>query len=224
MLLLYCMTESGIERKELLGVNGSEVRAVEHNGVACHFSDSTESHPSSTQTDALAFWSVVDRLFQQNSVIPFRYPTLMEDEPAIRDFLATNADVYLNELQRVRGLVQAKITISEAVSTPTPNTASPASGTEYLKQRQRISQSITDAVEAAKNTGSDLVKDWKQLQRKDATILFALIERNALTELKSRILKLDNVAAQVRVSGPWPPTEFVNCDPELPSLSKTKNG
>jgi len=224
MLLLYCMTEAGIERKELLGVNGSEVQAVEHNGVACHFSDSTESHPSSAQADALAFWSVVDRLFQQNTVIPFRYPTLMKDEPAIRNFLATNAEIYLNELQRMRGLVQAKIKISEAASTPALKTTSPASGTEYLKKRQRISQSITGAVEAAKETGSDLVRDWKQLQRKDATILFALIERGALTELKSRILKLDNVAAQVSVSGPWPPAEFVNCDSELPLLSKTKNG
>jgi hypothetical protein len=217
MLLLYCMTEAGVDSGQLLGVRGAEVLTSERNGIACHFS-ALEGTESKTQDDALAFWAVTNGLFQINSVIPFRYPTLMPDENAIQEFLAANASSYLGDLRRIRGLVQMKITIQ---TTPASTAKTePISGTEYLKQRQRESQSALVATDAIKNVGAGMVREWKQEQRQNATILFALIERTALSKFRSMISKTENVDAQISVSGPWPPSEFVNSSPELSSTVK----
>src|SRR5260370_10946307 len=110
MLLLYCMTEAGVDSGQLLGVRRAEVLTSERNGIACHFS-ALEGAASKTQDDALAFWAVINGLFQTNSVIPFRYPTLMPDENVIHEFLAANASSYLKDRRRIRGLVQMKTTI-----------------------------------------------------------------------------------------------------------------
>src|SRR5437879_3481764 len=116
MLLLYCMTEAGVETAQMLGVQGSEVLSVESHGVCCHFSaqandNDHERGSAENAADALAFWSVVNHLFQQTTVIPFRYPTMMPDETALQDFLAQNGRAYRSELERIRGLVQVKITV-----------------------------------------------------------------------------------------------------------------
>jgi hypothetical protein len=223
MLLLYCMTEAGVDSGQLLGVRGAEVLSCESNGLACHFS-ALEDTDSKTQDDALAFWAVTNGLFQTNSVIPFRYPTFMADENAIQEFLAANTTSYLAELRRIRGLVQMKVTIQ--TSPASTATAVPTSGTEYLKQRQRASQSALEASDAARKAAADVAYEWKQEQRKDVTILFALIERDMLNEFKSRIAKLGSSGAQVSYSGPWPPSEFVNSGLEVPAFANpaVKNG
>jgi hypothetical protein len=206
------MTEAGVDSGQLLGVQGAEVLSSESNGLACHFSALENAH-SKTQDDALAFWAVINGLFQANSVIPFRYPTFMPDENTIQEFLSANATSYLGELRRIRGLVQMKITIQTVPSTQ--ENVAPTSGTEYLKQRQRESQSASAATEAIKRGGGHVVHEWKQEQRNNATILFALIERTALSKFRSMISKTENINAQISVSGPWPPSEFVNPSPEL---------
>jgi hypothetical protein len=99
-------------------------------------------------------------------------------------------------------------------------TAVPTSGTEYLKQRQRESQSALAATDAVKNACAGMVREWKQEQRQNATILFALIERTALSRFRSMISKTEDVDAQIGVSGPWPPSEFVNSSPEMSSIGK----
>jgi hypothetical protein len=111
-----------------------------------------------------------------------------------------------------------KITIKTAPAS-TLN-AIPTSGTEYLKQRQRASQSASEASDAIKNVGAGMVREWKQEQRQNATILFALIERTALSKFRSMISKTENFDAQISVSGPWPPSEFVNSSPEMSSSGK----
>ncbi|MCU1305459.1 MAG: hypothetical protein JWN45_154, partial [Acidobacteriaceae bacterium] len=159
MLLLYCMTEAGVDSGQLLGVRGAEVLTSERNGIACHFS-ALEGAESKTQDDALASWAVTNGLFQTNSVIPFRYPTFMPDENAIQEFLAANVSPYLADLRRIRGLVQMKITIQTPPASTAPTV--PTSGTEYLKQRQRESQSALAATDAIKNVGAGIVREWKQ--------------------------------------------------------------
>jgi hypothetical protein len=216
MLLLYCMTEAGVDSGQLLGLQGAEILSSEIDGLACHFS-ALKNPKGKTQDDALAFWAVIHAYFQKSAIIPFRYPTFIPDEIAIQEFLAANASLYLGELGRIRGLVQMKITIQTQL---VPESAAPTSGTEYLKQRQRASQSASAATEAIKDAGADVVREWKQEQRKDATILFAMIERSSLGEFKSLISKIENIDAQVSISGPWPPSDFVNSSPELPQTVK----
>jgi len=219
MLLLYCMTESGVETAQIVGVQGSEVLSVESHGVVCHFSAPANEHERGCAQDgALAFWSVVNRLFQQTTVIPFRYPTMMADETALQEFLALNGRAYQHELHRIRGLVQLKITVE--VQEKIEPTSKPSSGTEYLRQRQRTGQSVAEATAAVAATGEGIVREWKKSQKHNSEILFALIERDNLAEFKARFAKLKDVSGQISFSGPWPPSEFVNCHPEVPVGNK----
>ncbi|MCU1284284.1 MAG: Gas vesicle synthesis GvpLGvpF [Acidobacteriales bacterium] len=216
MLLLYCVTES-VADAHIPGVHGSPVSTIAEGGVLCHSSEWSERNKDDAQQDALAYWSVVNRLFQQTAVIPFRFPTFMKDQAAMQEFLALNAQGFLSELRRLRDLVQMRITIP---SEPTSNAAPPTSGTEFLKQRQKSSRVSQDTIAALRASGEDLVREWKQSHRTGSTLLFALIGRGALEDLKSRISQIE-ASANVRVSGPWPPSEFIKCELELPMSTET---
>jgi hypothetical protein len=74
---------------------------------------------------------------------------------------------------------------------------------------------VEAAMVAVTAAGDGIVKEWKESQKKDAKFLFALVERSALGEFKKRISQLKDSAAEINFSGPWPPSEFVNCSPEV---------
>src|SRR4051812_37315715 len=87
MLLLYCVTES-VATEQMLGVHGNSISTIAHNGVLCYCSEWSERKSDDAQQDALAYWSVVNRLFQETAVIPFRFPTFMKDHSAMEEFLS----------------------------------------------------------------------------------------------------------------------------------------
>jgi hypothetical protein len=142
----------------------------------------------------------------------------MPDQTALQDFLAQNGRAYRSELERIRGLVQVKITVRLPESTE--SNAKASSGTEYLRQRQRAGQFIAEAAAEVVSSGEGVVREWKKSQKNNTEILFALVERESLAEFKTRVAKLREVSAQINLSGPWPPSEFVNCHPEVPAVSK----
>lgn len=209
LLLLYCMAEKRPDAPiPPRGVRGAPVEVTQHSGLACYFSRYEEFRGGTAdelKQDALDFHWTINHVFEQQTVVPFRFPTLLSGSPALEDFLREHAAAYRADLKRLRDRVQmevrAPVKASEAA-------ASAASGTAYLKARFDAAQEAT-ALESLLRQAAPHA-EWKQR----ANRYFALITRGGEQPFRDAIAALGR--SDLRVSGPWPPTEFVNCYPDLP--------
>ncbi|PYX36233.1 MAG: hypothetical protein DMG75_11265 [Acidobacteria bacterium] len=83
-VLAYCVTTAEVALKVAqTGVAGMTVESVDESGLRCFVSRRESELPMSslaTREEALAFHSVLQELFRQTTIIPFRFPTLLADE------------------------------------------------------------------------------------------------------------------------------------------------
>lgn len=206
MLLLYGMAEV-TDGEELSlpphGVRSAAVETLGRGALVCYFSR-YESFPGGSadelKKDALDFHWAVNHVFQKQAVIPFRFPTLLAADEDLEKFLARNSDAYLADLQRLRDRVQMEVRFSILAEAPASGT-----GTAYLKAKFDATQKVIELENLMKSAAE---AEWKQRGNR----YFALIPRAVVTEFRDKIAGLGQ--ATLRVSGPWPPTEFVNCYPE----------
>lgn len=209
MLLLYCMAEARPDAPiPPRGVRGAAVEVTQHHGLACYFSRYENFGGGSAdelKQDALDFHWAVNHVFQQQTVVPFRFPTLLPDSAALDKFLSQHAAAYIADLDRLRGRVQmevrAPVKASEAA-------ASATSGTAYLKSKFNAAQAAIEFEAQMKRAAPSA--EWKQR----ANRYFALVHRGDEQPFREAIGALQR--NDLRVSGPWPPSEFVNCYPDLP--------
>lgn len=216
MFLLYCMMKDDPPFAcSAVGAGGAKVQDVAKNGVRYFYS---EWNPSKTadavKEDVLRFHNVVHSIFDHQTVIPFRFPTSVADEAGLAALIASTSSEYDTELVRLHNTVQMKVKIS-APAADFPSTPA-ASGTEYLKQRQRAASPVSDTVKTIEAATAPLVIQTKKSHPANDVVLHLLLQRDQQEELKHRFSLLSGLPAAVTISGPWPPTEFVNCYPELP--------
>jgi hypothetical protein len=214
MLLLYCMAEASPDAPlPPRGVRSAAVETLTHKSLLCYLS-CYESFPGGSgdelMKDALDFHWAINLVFEKTTVIPFRFPTLMKSEEELNHFLDQHADAYLADLQRLKGQVQMEVRVTEQPERimPSENALGINSGTAYLQRKAALAQYFAHFEQLMKTAAQ---AEWKQR----ANRYFALVPRAAVAEFRDKINDLGQ--ASLRVSGPWPPTEFVNCYPEAVS-------
>lgn len=200
MFLLYCMCEPGSTPGA--GIRSAEIKTMASEGTALLYSAFTPS-PHSIKDDALAFHQTNEQIFKDRIVIPFRFPTTVENASAVHDFLSKHAAEYRAELERLRDFVQMDVVIHEQRQ----ETLAAASGTDYLKRRQTELHSTESLLKQIQSAPS--AKEWKQSRRPGVIKLSALVKRGDEDTFKQHV-----AAETARVTGPWPPAAFVNCYPE----------
>jgi gas vesicle protein GvpL/GvpF len=90
------------------GVEGSDVKPVEHAGVIAL--TSPLHGEALAARDLRAHWRVLERAFEQGTVLPVRFGTVMESEEALRErILKPNADRLSELLREMAGLVQLNV-------------------------------------------------------------------------------------------------------------------
>lgn len=201
MLLLYGMCEPGASLPPT-GLRDAPLRSVSDSGLTLYYSAFTPDS-NSVKDDALAFHRVNSAVFNQHAIIPFRFPTTVTDEAAVRDFLAKHADEYRAELERLRDYVQMDVILSEQREQQVAAT----SGTDYLKHRQsemHATEALLKQIQSA-----PAAKEWKQSRRPGTIKLSALVRRGEESAFQQQVAQKG-----ARVTGPWPPAAFVNCYPE----------
>lgn len=205
MFLLYCMTNSGLAIPS--GMDGGKLERESLDGVDLLFAPfSMSPEPESIKAMALAFHKVNDSIFKQQSIIPFRFPTTVADESAVRAFLNKHATEYAAELSRLRDLVQMDVLITEQREQNVPA----ASGTAYLKHRQAEMHGTRTLLESIMHVPA--AREWKQSRRPNTIKLSALVLRGEEGTFREQVASA--AEADTRVTGPWPPSAFVNCYPE----------
>src|SRR5690348_7344820 len=137
-LLAYCVMEaSAAIEMPSAGIAGARVEELQEFGLRCCYSRfETREHLSRVPAveSAYGFHQVLQALFRQAAIIPFRFPTILENVDELRQHLREHAQQYIGALSRLRDMVQLEIHIGTNQATERASRA--ASGREYLQQRQ----------------------------------------------------------------------------------------
>jgi hypothetical protein len=208
-ILLYCIAKvDAPETGSLTGVAGDPVVRIELGTLAAY----TSSNPDKSnwlrlplQTSALEFHRVLSEVFKSSAIIPFRFPTVFDHEEQLTQRLQERANEYTALLDKFRDLVQMEIRVTG------PDLKKPVeSGTQYLKVRQTASAAIEKVMAELRSVLSKLPQDWRERPSKDGTRASALIYRNQVADFRNMIRNAPVLSqVSVRVSGPWPVSEFI---------------
>ncbi len=206
-LLCYCMIEQGGSvRLPATGVLAASLRTVEVPPVEIVVSEWPSSEPSGKEDAverALEFHRVIQEIFQQVQLIQLRFPTIVESEAALRTSITPRAATCGEALQRFRDLVQMEIRLRAGVKAPA------ASGTEYLQNRQAQMYAVEQSGDKLREAAGSLVLEWRQRWSSSGMRCYALVPRERVADFRRALEAVSDGLTQRRLSGPWPPAEFM---------------
>ena len=195
-----------------IGVGGGRIEVFSSEDLQCLFSKH-ESLENASQQDALDFHAVLESIFKQVMVIPFRFPTVLHSEADLGAHLRLHGEGYRQDLHRFGQLVQMELHLSAKEAQPALRANS--SGTEYLKARSQNTQALASAAQQSRQLLGEMLRDWQQVAPlgEDQRTLrcYALIARSDMQRFREKLVS-HSVPAGVTMalSGPWPPTAFMS--------------
>ncbi len=217
-LLLYCVAGTAASLNGLhAGVACSPVLRLEIANLAAFVSRSAHASGwlrTPVRTSALEFHRVLQQLFSATAILPFRFPTIFEDELELARHLEGRSGEYGALLEKFSNFAQ----MEARVGYPNSETAiATHSGSEYLRQRQRRFHAVEEfAVELRRAAGA-AATEWRQRMTRSELRGFALVGRDKIPEFKANIAQaLVPAGMHVRISGPWPVTEFLDFSDGMP--------
>ena len=210
-LLAYCMMEgSAVVETHFAGVAAATVEEFQEFGLRCFFSRfETREHLSRVPAveSAYSFHQVLQALFRQAAIIPFRFPTLLENVDELRQHLQEHAPQYIEALSRLRHMVQMEIHIG--ANQVTERASQAASGREYLQQCQARAAELKATGERFNQATRAWVAEWRERQTDGGMRCYALLRRDAVSSFQQAAQALSQSLPGTRLSGPWPPAEFL---------------
>lgn len=212
-VLLYCVTQLNPEVKLATGVLDATLQSREMLGVRVYWSEIDNpqmlADAESLKKAALEFHRVLREILVVTTPIPFRFPTLLESADVLQEHLTPEQELYRDALARVDGAVQYEIIGTWAEEQQT-DLATPVSGREYLKRRQEALGRVAAVEGKLKTVTTDTVREWRGREQNKKHRWFALVPR---ADRERFIASLRTAGAsegiRLRLSGPWPPSEFV---------------
>ena len=210
-LLAYCIMEaSATIEMPASGVAAARVEELQVFGLRCCFSRfESREHLSRIPAveSALAFHQVLQALFRQATLISFRFPTLVENVEELRQHLQEHAPQYIEALSRFRHMVQMEVHIGASQAT---GSGSPAgSGREYLRQRQAQAAELKSTAEKFNYATRPWVVEWRERLTDGGIRCYALVNRDSASSFQAAAQALSQNLPGTRLSGPWPPAEFL---------------
>jgi hypothetical protein len=207
-VLLYCISKRDAAiPTSLTGVAGSPVVREEIGRLAAFISRSPDSGTwlkQEVRTSAGQFHAVLKQVFRSVAIIPFRFPTIFDDDAQLNQQLGERSQEYESLLTKFSGVVQMEISISGT------RKREQVSGSEYLRNARESSRTAETCAENIKKLVSPIVHDWRNSSSGYSIRLFALIDRQQVTGFESKMAHITvPTGLQVRVSGPWPVAQFI---------------
>ncbi len=212
--LLYCVTQENQSITIAAGVCEAAVRSRQMLGVRVYWSDidapeAALGEAESLKKSALQFQQVLREILAATTPVPFRFPTLLESEDVFEQHLAAEQELYRAALERTADAVQYEVVGTWAVEEQA-DLATPVSGREYLKRRQEAVGRIAAVEGKLKSVTADSVREWSGRQERKTHRWFALVPRAARERFIASLRSAgSSEGIRLRLSGPWPPSEFV---------------
>ena len=191
------------------GVGDAMVYELDDLGLRAWYSE-VEEHTfagaENVTKAALGFHKFVSAVFRGGNVLPFRFPTILESPDELRAHLEDKATWYAGSLKRSEGMVQFEARIQQK-SSPPPDASS---GTEYLEARKRQREQSDEVVHALIHGLDDYLRDHHVKETQQGTRLYLLVERARMADFRAAAGQVPIPSGfEVRLTGPWPPAEFV---------------
>ena len=134
---------------------------------------------------------------------------MLESDEVIEQHLAAEQELYREALERVENAVQYEI-VGTWAEEEQADIATPVSGREYLKRRQEATGRVAAVEGKLKSVTADSVREWRARQERKTHRWFALVPReNREKFIASLRTAGTSEGIRLRLSGPWPPSEFV---------------
>ena len=203
-LLAYYVVQNPKYQPSVEGVRGAPVLSVNVDGLTCVYS-SLIPPQEFERDDALRFHALLDAAFQQQAIIPFRFPTILQNEIDLQNHLREKVSVYSADLHRLADMVQMELRINTK-----PESTSPKSGTDYLQSKLQEQQAVHSASKAARALVEPLVEEWKERPTDRGLRCYALVRRTNIEAFRQKFTQEFGGPVPPRVSGPWPATEFLH--------------
>jgi Gas vesicle synthesis protein GvpL/GvpF len=212
--LLYCVTLPIQIVKVAAGVCDGVVQSREILGLQVYWSEVADPEErlgtaESLKKAALQFHQVLREILAVATPIPFRLPTLLESEEVMEQHLAAEQELYRTALERLGDAVQYEVVGSWAADEQA-DLATPVSGREYLKRRSQATGRIAAIDSKLKRVTGDSVREWRARQERKSHRWFALVPRESRDRFVASLRSAGpSEGVRLRLSGPWPPAEFV---------------
>lgn len=212
--LLYCVTQTEPAVSLAGGVCESAVESSAILGVRVYWSivddvDACLGAPEAMKQAALQFHQVLREILATVTPIPFRFPTLLDTNNSLEQHLASEQELYREALERVNNAMQYEI-IATWAGDQQADLAAPVSGREYLKRRQQEAGRIAAVENKLKSVTADSVREWRSRQDRRTHRWFALVGRECRERFIASLRSAGgSEGVRLRLSGPWPPSEFV---------------
>jgi Gas vesicle synthesis protein GvpL/GvpF len=175
---------------------------------------------SAVQRNAVEFHRVVSHMFSQGGVLPFRLLSVFDDRQALADFVEAHEPEFTADLKRLHNLVQMECVIYFA-----PQAAAGISGKEYLERKAEVLRSANAYVASVKDALSRISREVRTRESKNGTRIFVLLERGCEQDFRAVVQQMpipERLAR--RISGPWPPSEFLSDALKAPQAAAVKSG
>lgn len=197
------------------GVKDAPVRSIDMDTLRCFVSDFGGNVPQEPLPEMVkAFNRVLQQIFEQAVIIPFRFPTVVESEDVLRKFITSRATEYSSALHRLRNKVQIDVRISIDKDTEAANVIS-QSGKNYLEIKKAGYQRVQSILEEFQRVSDSLAEKWVERDTPSGIRGFALLDRSSLSVFLEKIGRVHTPAGiSARITGPWPPSEFVEAADE----------
>jgi hypothetical protein len=212
--LLYCVTQPNQTVNVASGVCEGAVQSREMLGVQVYWSEIADPEEclgtaESLKKAALQFHQVLREILAAATPIPFRFPTLLESEEGMEQHLAAEQELYRAALERIGDAVQYEVVGSWAADEQA-DLATPVSGREYLKRRSQATERIAAIDSKLKSVTTGSVREWRARQERKNHRWFALVPRESRDRFVASLRSAGpSEGVRLRLSGPWPPAEFV---------------
>ena len=208
-MLAYCIAE---QQKQIdiprAGVEGAAVRGIDMGMLRCFVSEFVVQMPREPVPEMVkAFNVVLQRIFAQTAIIPFRFPTVVESEAVLKRFVKSRSAEYSSALHRLRDKVQMDVRIN---AKPDGTENSTQSGKNYLQRKRARYQEAQSVQEEFRRISHSVAGEWTERDTGVGVRGFALVDRASLPIFLEKIARVNTPAGiSARVTGPWPPSEFV---------------
>lgn len=118
---MYGVVRAGASRvpADLVGVDGAQVRTVDHGAIAAVVAEITLDRPPGRRRDLIAHSEVLDRLMSTGVVVPVQFGSVLPaEESVVSDLLAPEADYFEALLDELTGRAQYNLraTYQEAIA------------------------------------------------------------------------------------------------------------
>lgn len=216
-VLLYCLTLPRDSVSVAAGVGDVIVQSHESSNLRYYWSEVPNPEASFGDSESLKrarsqFQQVLRQILSATTPLPFPFPTLLESVATAEDYVGAKREIYCSALERIGDAAQYEIVATWAADDHTDLSA-PISGREYAKRRQEALTRVAVVDSKLKGVTSGSALEWRARKERRAHRWFALVPRNNRERFVASLRNAGpSEGVRLRLTGPWPPSEFITPD------------